>query len=299
MIIGEDVQLIGNQQEAHGSESIVVIGFGYFGCEAVSKIEQAKLADVNCICIPADQNTSHAAGFLRDIAVRTSIAIVIYSLAEYYCYTAVSMVTDEFRRTEVLTIALVMSASELTGINDGLRLVCNLFDAVLPLDGYSVPREEKMVQLGQGISSEAIWKSLAFTKGLSFLLSPLSQMSLSIEELRAAFRGAGIISFGFGCGEGDDGAESAALCACNREQHCFPLIDAKEALVSISGGTYLTLHQVSKAMSAVVEELDSSTGLLYSCFAQSGEHSPMCIYMYLSSRTSGDLLDPGSISYQQ
>jgi cell division protein FtsZ len=102
------------------------------------------------------------------------------------------------------------------------------------------------------------------TKGIADLIAQHGLVNLDFADVRTIMRGMGEALMGTGCGEGDN--EKRAVAAAEAAIH-NPLLDdisisgAKGILINVTGGTDMTLYDVSEATRVVNEAVGTGEGI--------------------------------------
>jgi cell division protein FtsZ len=99
--------------------------------------------------------------------------------------------------------------------------------------------------------------------GITSLITTPGLINLDFADVKAVMTGAGSALMGIGLGEGDDRAEEAAKAAISSPLLESSIEGAKGVLLSISGPTDLTLHEVNRAADLITRVAHSEANIIF------------------------------------
>ncbi len=90
-------------------------------------------------------------------------------------------------------------------------------------------------------------------RGITDMLIKSGYVNIDLEDIKELFNGAGVVSFGFGEGEGEHAAEKAAQDVLRCPLLNVPVESAKKILLNVTTGTEILLDEMVDA-NRVIEE---------------------------------------------
>ena len=100
-------------------------------------------------------------------------------------------------------------------------------------------------------------------QGISDLVTQTGLINLDFADVKAVMAGAGTALMAIGEGSGDDRAVQAARAAISSPLLEVSIEGAQGVLINVSGGSDLTLHEVTEAANTISESVDPSANVIF------------------------------------
>jgi cell division protein FtsZ len=207
-----------------------------------------------------------------------------------------------------LTIAVVTKPFQFEGrrrmliAEQGLSELCECADTVI-----AIPNEHLISSVGKNTS---LFNSFKFAdevlhqavQGISELITVPGYINLDFADVRTIMSGMGLAWMGLGCASGEKRALEAT-----QQVISSPLFEeaslrrAKGVLINITGGTDLTLHEVSEASSLIREAADENANIIFGTVIDESLRGEMRITVIVTgfNKEVEDVNTPAAVVEQQ